>query len=300
MHSHLPPLNALKVFNSAARLNSFKKAALELNVTPTAVSHQIKLLEATLGVLLFARKTRAIELTKEGITLAEVTHSIFQQLSNVVNDISSAKNFITVSTTSSFAAMWLVPNLDKFYKQHPNIEVAVKTGEQIDNIDKDKRIDVAIRYGIYDDTINNSIKLITENIGMYSTPSYALNITEPKDINFLETKWKNENLPAISWRPLLNNINKNNKINIRQFDQEHHVIQAALASQGIALVSSLLVENALKQGWLQDYKFADLSHEITGYSYYLLIPEHNIRSKSILVFRQWLLDEMRAESVSLS
>ena len=137
MHSHLPPLNTLKVFNSAAKLNSFKRAAEELNVTPTAVSHQIKLLEETLGVLLFTRKTRAIELTKEGITLAEVTYSIFQQLSNVVNDIASAKNFITVSTTSSFAAMWLVPNLDKFYKQHPNIEIAVKTGEQIDNIDKD-------------------------------------------------------------------------------------------------------------------------------------------------------------------
>ena len=293
MHSHLPPLNTLKVFNSAAKLNSFKRAAEELNVTPTAVSHQIKLLEETLGVLLFTRKTRAIELTKEGITLAEVTYSIFQQLSNVVNDIASAKNFITVSTTSSFAAMWLVPNLDKFYKQHPNIEIAVKTGEQIDNIDKDKRIDLAIRYGVYDDAVNHSIKLTTENIGMYSTPSYALNVKESKQINFLETKWKNENLPAISWHSLLNDMNKNNKINIRQFDQEHHVIQAALAGQGIALVSSLLVENALKQGWLQDYKLADVSQHITGYSYYLLIPEHNIRSKSMLAFRQWLLDEMR-------
>ena len=123
--------------------------------------------------------------------------------------------------------------------------------------------------------------------------SYALNVKESKQINFLETKWKNENLPAISWHSLLNDMNKNNKINIRQFDQEHHVIQAALAGQGIALVSSLLVENALKQGWLQDYKLADVSQHITGYSYYLLIPEHNIRSKSMLAFRQWLLDEMR-------
>ena len=294
MHTQLPPLNSLKVFDSAARLRSFKKAAKELNVTPTAVSHQIKGLEEALGTLLFERKTRAVQLTQDGELLAETTHIVFQRLANVVNEISSTKNIITVSTTSSFAAMWLVPNLDKFYKSHPEIEVAIKTNEQIDDIEKDRRIDLVIRYGIYDDSIKNSIKLITESVGMYSTPSYVLNRDASTDINLLETKWKNENLPEISWHLLLGNkVHKNKIFNIRQFDQEHHVIQAALAGQGIALISSLLVKNALNQGWLQDYKIAEIDQEIKGFSYYLLVPEHNIRNKSILKFKDWITNEIR-------
>ena len=294
MHTQLPPLNSLKVFDSAARLRSFKKAAKELNVTPTAVSHQIKGLEEALGTLLFERKTRAVQLTQDGELLAETTHIVFQRLANVVNEISSTKNIITVSTTSSFAAMWLVPNLDKFYKSHPEIEVAIKTNEQIDDIEKDRRIDLVIRYGIYDDSIKNSIKLITESVGMYSTPSYVLNRDASTDINLLETKWKNENLPEISWHLLLGNkVHKNKIFNIRIFDQEHHVIQAALAGQGIALISSLLVKNALNQGWLQDYKIAEIDQEIKGFSYYLLVPEHNIRNKSILKFKDWITNEIR-------
>ncbi len=294
MHTQLPPLNSLKVFDSAARLRSFKKAAKELNVTPTAVSHQIKTLEEALGTLLFERKTRAVQLTQDGELLAETTHNMFQLLANVVNEISSTKNIITVSTTSSFAAMWLVPNLDKFYKSHPEIEVAIKTNEQVDDIEKDRRIDLVIRYGIYDDSIKNSIKLITESVGMYSTPSYILNRDASTDINLLETKWKNENLPEISWHLLLGNkVHKNKIFNIRQFDQEHHVIQAALAGQGVALISSLLVKNALNQGWLQDYKIAEIDQEIKGFSYYLLVPEHNIRNKSILKFKDWIKNEIK-------
>ncbi len=92
-----------------ARLGSFKKAAEELHVTPTAVSHQIKALEASLGILLFLRKTRAIQLTQDGKVLAETVYSVLQQLTNTISEISNTKNIITVSTTSSFAAMWLVP-----------------------------------------------------------------------------------------------------------------------------------------------------------------------------------------------
>ncbi|NQZ52352.1 MAG: LysR family transcriptional regulator, partial [Moritella sp.] len=103
--------------------------------------------------LLFERKTRAVQLTQDGELLAETTHNIFQLLANVVNEISSTKNIITVSTTSSFAAMWLVPNLDKFYKSHPEIEVAIKTNKQVDDIENERRIDLVIRYGIYDDSV---------------------------------------------------------------------------------------------------------------------------------------------------
>lgn len=294
MHSQLPPLNSIKVFDAAARLRSFKKAAEELHVTPTAVSHQIKALEAALGTLLFERKVRAVQLTKHGELLAETTYSVLQQLTNVINDISSTKNIITVSATSSFAAMWLVPNLDEFYKLHPNIEIAVKTGEQVEDIEKDRRIDLVIRYGVYDDSQKNSTKLVTEKIGMYATPSYIEGISSINEACLLETRWHNETLPAISWKSCMKStLAASEMLNVRQFDQEHHIIQAALAGQGVALVSSLLVENAIAQHWLVDYTTARNHLNIQGLSYYLLVPEHNIRSKSILAFKNWMIDKFK-------
>ena len=293
MYAHLPSLNSIKVFDVAARLGSFKKAAEELHVTPTAVSHQIKSLEETLGTLLFVRKTRAIELTQDGKLLAETTYDILQQLANTISEISSAKNSITVSTTSSFAAMWLVPNLNKFNQLYPDIEVAVVTGEQIDDMEKNRKIDLAIRYGTYNASLKNSVLLTTEKIGMYATARYIENINSKAEVNLLETKWQNKYLADISWHTLLKDINNHHlTYKIRQFDQEHHIIQAALAGQGIALVSALLVQNAIEQGWLVNYNFTENNKQIYGFSYSLVIPEHNLRSKSIMAFKSWMVGEL--------
>ncbi|RDH82787.1 MAG: LysR family transcriptional regulator [endosymbiont of Galathealinum brachiosum] len=296
MYVNLPPLNSIRVFDAAARTGSFKKAAEELYVTPTAVSHQIKALEAALGTLLFVRKTRAIELTHDGNLLAKTAYNVLQQLANTVSEISSTKNIITVSTTSSFAAMWLVPNLTKFYQLHPDIEVAVKTGEQLDDLEKDRRVDLAIRYGIYDETSVNASLLVTEKIGMYATPGYIENLASGQSINLLETRWQlqNTNLPVFTWHALRKNSgNYKNIESVRQFTQEHHIIQAALAGQGIALVSNLLVKNVLEQGWLTQCDYVETDQEIEGLSYYLLVPEHNAYSKSIISFKDWLLEELK-------
>lgn len=295
MFAHLPTLNSIRVFDAAARAGSFKGAAEELFVTPTAVSHQIKALETSLDTLLFVRKTRAIELTYDGELLAKTAYNILQQLANTVGEISSAKNMITVSTTSAFAAMWLVPNLSKFNQLHPNIEIAIKTGEQVDDLEKDRRVDLAIRYGIYDEQIPNSSLLVTEKIGMYATPRYIESLSSGQSINLLETRWQtqNTNLPEFTWQVLLKNSgNKKYTESIRQFTQEHHIIQAALAGQGIALVSSLLVENALEQGWLTQCNYADDVKEVEGLCYYLLVPEHNVYSESINAFKDWLRVEL--------
>lgn len=296
MFSKLPTLNSIRVFDAAARAGSFKGAAEELFVTPTAVSHQIKALEASLGTLLFVRKTRAIELTADGELLAKTAYSILQQLANTVSEISSTKNIITVSTTSAFAAMWLVPNLSKFNQLHPDIEIAVKTGEQVDDLEKDRKVDLAIRYGSYDEKIPNSSLLIEEKIGMFATPNYIESLSSTEPVNLLETRWQRQgtNLPNFTWQTCLKHSkHKKDKESIRQFTQEHHIIQAALAGQGIALVSNLLVENALAQGWLVQCQYIDDIPEIKGLSYYLLVPERNIHSTSIRAFKQWIIAELQ-------
>lgn len=299
MYANLPPLNSIRVFDAAARTGSFKKAAEELHVTPTAVSHQIKSLEKTLGTLLFVRKTRAIELTPDGKLLADTAYNVLQQLTNTVSEITNTQKIITVSTTSAFAAMWLVPNLNKFNQLHPDIEIAVKTNEYIDDLEKDRKVDLAIRYGIYENNQPNTSLLATEKMGMYATPQYIKHLDSGQAINLLETRWlrKDTNLPEFSWQVLFQNSENNkkdykHKESIRQFTQEHHIIQAALAGQGIALVSNLLVKSALEQGWLIQYDYLKSINEIEGLSYYVLIPDHNIHNKSINVFKKWLMEEL--------
>jgi LysR family glycine cleavage system transcriptional activator len=287
--SHLPQLNSIRVFDAAARLKSFKAAALELHVTPTAVSHQIRTLEEKLGTLLFERKTRLILLTPEGEILAQAAHQSLLQLSAAIETISNNKKVLTISTTASFAALWLVPNLERFYQRYPDISVVVKTSEDIADLHRDRRVDVAIRYGEFDSQIEHATQLVSEHFGMYATKQYLQQFPDIQAATMLETQWKNPNLRPITWEQYVNNQEQTGaKLTIRSYDQEHHVIQAALAGQGVALVSSLLVKTALQNQWLEQHPNGTV---IEGLSYYMLTKEPAENSRKVAVFRQWLLDE---------
>jgi len=292
MFSHLPQLNSLRVFDSAARLKSFKAAALELSVTPTAVSHQIRALEAKLGTLLFERKTRLIILTPEGEKLARVAYNSLQQISGVIEEISDNQAVLTVSTTASFAAQWLAPKLESFHHRHGEIRVVVKTTEYLEDFQKDRRIDLAIRYGQFDTQIENTTKLVTERFGMYATKQYLQDFPRIEDATLIETTWKNPNLLPITWEQYFQKT-ESNKLKIRSYDQEHHVIQAALAGQGIALVSTLLVQTALQQGWLEQHPNGE---SLEGLTYYMLTTSPHNKSRKVELFRQWMLDELAKDA----
>ncbi len=290
MFSLLPQLNSIRVFEAAARLSSFKAAAEELNVTPTAVSHQIRNLEDKLGTLLFERKTRAITLTPEGVKLAQTAHQALQQIASTLEEISGVQTVLNISTTASFAAMWLVPRLVQFQKMHPEIQVAIRTGEQLDDLRKDRRIDLAIRYGYYDEPDGKATKLVTEYFGVYATQDYLSGCKGLNNATLIETQWQNKNLPSITWGQWLYKYSADTQApRIRYFDQEHHVIQAALAGQGMALVSSVLVQTALQQGWLQVYREGCY---LPGLTYYLLPSPFSENLRKLAIFRDWLVEEL--------
>jgi LysR family glycine cleavage system transcriptional activator len=127
LYARLPPLNALKAFEAAGRHLSVKKAAAELNVTPAAVSHQIKALEDALGVKLFFRRNRALELTEAARACLPKLREGFDSLVQAVERLHAHKGggMLTVSVAPSFAARWLMPRLHRFLESHPEIDVRV-------------------------------------------------------------------------------------------------------------------------------------------------------------------------------
>ncbi|MGO1070424.1 transcriptional regulator GcvA [Lysobacter sp. CA199] len=144
---HLVPLNALRAFEAAARCLSFQTAAAQLFVTPAAVSHQVKRLEAYLGVKLFHRGHRTVELTGEGEALAASLGELFGQLDLALDRaIAPATAHLRVSTMESFAAKWLAPRLHRFHRDCPELKLRIETGDEPTDFVRDG-IDVAIRYG---------------------------------------------------------------------------------------------------------------------------------------------------------
>ncbi|KZL22049.1 Glycine cleavage system transcriptional activator [Pseudovibrio axinellae] len=289
MFNRLPSLNSFRVFEAAARNRSFKAAAEELHVTPTAVSHQIRKLEDHLGLLLFQRKTRAVELTAEGTQLALAARSAQQQLLDAIEVISTRQKVLTLSTTASFAAMWLVPRLEKFHLLFPEIQVVLDTTETVQDFGQNARIDLAIRYGQHTSEAARGVELSAEQFGLYASPNYIETAQTTDELNLIETSWKNTSLPPITWTTSLAQHELLSRPHrITRFDQEHHVVQSAVASQGIALVSKLLVQTAVTNGWLRPYK-GDI--QVAGLSYYAIIPEEKKASQKVSLFLDWITNE---------
>lgn len=284
MFHRLPPLNSLRMFEAAARHGSFKAAGAELNVTPTAVSHQIARLEAQLGVLLFERKVRAVSLTAEGQQLAQVAHQALQQLADTLEVISASGSVLRIATTSAFAAMWLVPRLDRFRQRHPEIEVQLHTSEAAVDLRRDRRIDLAIRYGHCPP--RDAVRLLDEQFEAVATPALLASGVTLSEADLIATRWQNPTLAAVGWDDWLQAYAPGTASGARlYFDQEQHVVQAALAGQGMALLSSVMAEMPIRQGWLTPIR---QGCALAGFSYYLLTSPFSARQRKVTLFRAWL------------
>ena len=166
------PLTALRAFESASRLLSFKAAAEELSVTPTAVSHQIRSLETWLGVPLFERLPRQVRLTEGGERLFHSLHGAFLDVAQSVDTLRPQRSGtnLTVSTTAAFAALWLVPRLGRFYARHPTISLRLDTHCEVIDLHQDASVDLVLRYSL--DTYPNLYGqcLFDETFGVYGSP----------------------------------------------------------------------------------------------------------------------------------
>jgi len=231
-------LQALRAFESAARLGSFKLAAEELSLTPTAISHHIANLESRLNVDLFHRQVRKITLTTTGNRLAVAISEGFRKIEDALDEITVNGNTLRVATTSSLAAMLLIPSINEFYQLHPDISVEFSTGEALEN----HLYTLPIRYGDVSLVPSNDI-LKYESFNVFGPSKLDLFKYTTEPITLFTTEWKNRALPSPpleTWLEL--NGWDRTQITIKKFDQEIFGIHEALAANGLVFCSSTLAQ----------------------------------------------------------
>jgi DNA-binding transcriptional LysR family regulator len=290
MFARIPSPLALRTFEAAARLGSFKAAADELSVTPTAVSHQIRSLEDHLEVPLFIRRTRAVELTESGRRLAEAVHQAFQQIMLALEEVSATETTLTVSTTPAFAALWLVPKLGRFQELHPEFHVQLTTNTILTDLERDRHVDIAIRYGRGPYPRLHAVSLADETYGAYGTPDYLRRVEKLQDARLIETTWQQTGFEDLSWKAWTSaaGLPIGASPRAQRFDQEHHMVQAGLASQGLVLASSLLVTDLVRRGWLEPYR---PEVRIAGRSYTAICLPGRAYIRKVSCFLEWLRKE---------
>lgn len=273
-------LQALKAFESAARRGSFKLAAEELSLTPTAVSHHISNLESRLNVNLFHRQTRQIVLTETGRVLAKATTEGFRKIDNALAEVKTAGSVVRVTTTSSFAAMLLIPALQGFSQAYPNITVEVATGEAVDN----QPYIIPIRYGDIT-TVAPADVISCELFNVFGARGIKPPCWSAEPVTLFTTEWKNAALPAPPLKQWLaiNNLTGANII-VRKFDQELFGIQQAMAESGLVFCSTTLTKQLLKTNLLQQFGTRPVKSDLCYY-----VPNKlGFDSKNTHIFLSWV------------
>ena len=277
-------LQALKAFEAAARRGSFKLAAEELSLTPTAISHHISNLESRLNVNLFHRQGRRISLTETGIRLAKATSDGFRKIDTALEEAMKAVSTVRVTTTSSLAAMVLIPSQHEFEQANPDISMEVSTGESIDS----QSYIIPIRFGDVS-VVEDSDIITTESFNVFgaygmTSPSWS---NEP--ITLFTTEWKNTSLPEpplATW--LETNGLDGSNIKLKTFDQELFGIQQAMAENGLVFCSTTLTKRLLKANLLQQFDTQSVNSNLCYY-----IPnKDSFETRSAARFLNWIEDIM--------
>ncbi|QJI15971.1 LysR family transcriptional regulator [Pseudomonas sp. ADAK22] len=286
LHKDLPPLLALRAFEAVARHLSFIKAANELSVTQSALSHQVHKLEQHLGKPLFIRRTRAIDLTADGQRYYADIRPALDTLAAATRaqKTTPATTVLRVGLLASFATLWLAPRLAGFLNRYPHIQVELLPAIQLANVAA-AEVDLAIRYGKGDWPDVHATRLMPEVISPVCSPAFKAGQLHNGAL-----------LMATSHRP----FEWTDWCAHYHVDLEHHprvmlhdyniVVEAAVAGQGIAMGRHRLIERKLQEGSLVEAFDRPPYHSEIGY--WLIAPQ-GPTSDAAECFSQWLKDACR-------
>jgi len=295
----LPPLGSLRAFEAAARRLSFREAAAELGVTPTAISHQIRLLEEICGQPLFRRRPRPLVLTGAGERLFPTIRNGFDTLATAVASASArfGQRPLRVTSPNAFASRWLVPRLPKWRELHPQTPLEIIGTDAVLDL-RAADADVAIRYARTMPADLAALEIFRDSFFPVCSPELLAKggrpITRAADVlhyPLIHFDWMNRHRDAPTWQrwlatarsvdPSIPDINKTWDLSFRE---ELHAIDAVAAGQGIAIFSDVVVSRELDSGAL--VKAHDLS--LPGYGYYLVYMPQQPQQQNIEAFSGWM------------
>jgi LysR family transcriptional regulator, glycine cleavage system transcriptional activator len=296
MKRTLLPLNALRVFEAAARHLSFTRAADELAVTPAAVGQHIRALEDLLGVVLFKRTARALQLTPEASRALPALREGFLRFEDAVKSMQAAQNsnVLTISVAASFASKWLVPRLDHFMAGKPDMQVRVLAADKLTDFTQEN-IDLSIHYGSghYPEVVSE--KLIDETLVAVAAPTLAKAFKKPMDLASAALIHDDSLLDepdAKSWAIWLQNarVDVPHVVSGLHFNMSALVIDAAIAGKGVALVKAHLAAADILAGRLVPL-FNTADTRMACLSYWMVAPEPQWRQKKVKAFVGWLKEQ---------
>lgn len=288
MYSELPPLNALRAFEAAARLQSMTLASKELHVTHGAISKQIRILEEYLGFALFVRLHKKVGLTDEAQRYLPHVQAALQTLSSATGDLrrqSTRPQTLAINVLPSLTINWLIPRMEQFKSLHPHLYVDLSIGDFAVDFNQG-RYDIAIRSSTVIPKGVNYIKLMDEDLCLVCAPSLAPKLNTVADINHV-TLLKHTTRPELwdYWAKKVGLVLTQEQT----FGVEHFYMlsQAAASGMGAALIPRFFIEEQLSNGSLVipfDAPF------ISPYAYYLLTPKSPSLPLKVQAFIDWLLE----------
>lgn len=281
----LPSLSALRAFEAAARHRSAKRAAEELSVTPTAISHQVRQLEESLGIALFVRRPRQLILTAQGQTLLAVLSDSFDAIAETVTKLRRppSRHGVTLSTTPAVAARWLLPWVCLLRESHPQIDLSIQVSHEAVALDGIVA-DMAIRYGVGPWPGLVAEKLFDNVFVPVCSPVLALR--EPAEL--VRHTLLHFSSPApfdwAAWQRQVQVPGLDVSAGL-MFSDETHGITAALDGQGVALMSRHLIEEELRSGRLVQ----PFGPEIEAAPFQLVYPPERLEEPAIAAVRDWVM-----------
>lgn len=290
----------MRAFEAVARLASFRAAGEELHLTQPAISRQIRSLEEELGATLFHRGTRHVELTSAGAMLLRVVAPSLDRLDACVRQIRhrTARQRVTVTTFASFASLWLLPRLQDFQRDHPQVDIRVSAHDAIADPD-DPEIDLALRYCHPDQAPPGSAPMFGEVLTPVVNPALARSAghlpwtsTDLAGQTLLEEDDHRPSAEFLSWRHWLR-LNAPPGLEPRGWmylNFTYQQIQAALAGQGVALARIALVHELLQRGELVE-PFGVSGRISSPFGYWLVRWPGRRDSQEIEAFESWVLSQ---------
>lgn len=299
---NLPPLDLIQGFEAAARNLSFTKAAEELFITQSAVSRQIRGLEEHLGVALFERRHRALALTEQGRTLYRAAAELLERLQSVTDGLRTdgASPHLTVTTTSGFASLWLIPRLRGFTARHPDVDVRISATYKLVNLER-SLVDVAVRYCRTEEAPEGAVCLFGEELFPVCSPALLSEGPRPlrafEDLAHHALLHMDEAGGFLDWGTWLTaqGCADLKPVASLRFDSYEQMIAAALSGQGVALGIGRLVGRLMEEGRL----VAPFAESVTSSRAYFIVRSSLTGNRPhVQAFVDWLVEAAKTASIA--